>query len=295
MAIHLVTGKAGTDHVKSENAGSLNAGIIGLGTYFLETGTQLAATMINANTVRITDGDLSMQGRHVTIEDGDHEDLAVENGTQQQLRHDLVVVRYEKLAQSPNTEKVTLKVIKGTPADSDPQDPEYEAGDIRGGDLVAEEPIWRIPLDGISVGEPERMCATVKPLASYQAVSLVGHGTATFSGNCTGAVEVWAYDVGDGSLMVQAMCNANHGAYISFRAAGAYNAVALTLPEGYYVPGIYFDTPLFAQNSDLSASCQISSAGELLIILSCSRSASGYGMSSRCLMFRPGLDLGLRN
>ena len=165
MAIHLVTGKAGTDHVKSENAGSLNAGIIGPGTYFLETGTQLAATMVNANTVRITDGDLSMQGRHVTVEDGDHEDLTVENGTQQQLRHDLVVVRYEKLAQSPNTEKVTLKVIKGTPADSDPQDPEYEAGDIRGGDLVAEEPIWRIPLDGISVGEPERMCATVKSLA----------------------------------------------------------------------------------------------------------------------------------
>lgn len=165
MAIHLVTGKAGTDHVKSENAGSLNAGIIGPGTYFLETGTQLAATMVNANTVRITDGDLSMQGRHVTIEDGDHEDLTVENGTQQQLRHDLVVVRYEKLAQSPNTEKVTLKVIKGTPADSDPQDPEYEVGDIRGGDLVAEEPIWRIPLDGISVGEPERTCATVKSLA----------------------------------------------------------------------------------------------------------------------------------
>ena len=165
MAIHLVTGKAGTDHVKSENAGSLNAGIIGPGTYFLETGAQLAATMVNANTVRISDGDLSLQGRHVTIEDGDHEDLTVENGTQQQLRHDLVVVRYEKLAQSPNTEKVTLKVIKGTPADSDPQDPEYEAGDIRGGDLVAEEPIWRIPLDGISVGEPERMCATVKSLA----------------------------------------------------------------------------------------------------------------------------------
>ena len=179
MAIHLVTGKAGTDHVKSENAGSLNAGIIGPGTYFLETGTQLAATMVNANTVRITDGDLSLQGRHVTIEDGDHEDLTVENGTQQQLRHDLVVVRYEKLAQAPNTEKVTLKVIKGTPADSDPQDPEYEAGDIRGGDLVAEEPIGRIPLDGISVGEPERMCATVPTISGAARAKLLWSGSLT--------------------------------------------------------------------------------------------------------------------
>ena len=199
MAIHLVTGKAGTDHVKSENAGSLNAGIIGPGTYFLETGTQLAATMVNANTVRITDGDLSMQGRHVTVEDGDHEDLTVENGTQQQLRHDLVVVRYEKLAQSPNTEKVTLKVIKGTPADSDPQDPEYEVGDIRGGDLVAEEPIWRIPLDGISVGEPERMCATVKSLAGGLRFQQLWSGSVR---NPNQPVTIPAPGIGDYSLVL---------------------------------------------------------------------------------------------
>lgn len=167
--MELVTGKAGRDHVLSEQAGSMHAGIFGTGTYVLGTGSKLAATMVNSNTVRIADGDLMMQGRHCTIAEGQHEDLTVQNGTQNQRRSDLVVARYERLAEEPRTESVELKVVKGEPSDGEPEDPEIEDGDILGGDLVSEVALYRIPLDGISVGDPEPLFDLLSPMSQIEA------------------------------------------------------------------------------------------------------------------------------
>ena len=82
--MELVTGHAGSDHVRSALAGSMHAGIVGTGTYALGTGSRLAATMQSANVVRIADGDLMVQGRHATIEAGQYDELTIQNGTQAQ-------------------------------------------------------------------------------------------------------------------------------------------------------------------------------------------------------------------
>ena len=166
--MQLVTGHTGADHVKSDQAGAMHAGLAGTGTYVLGTGGKLAATMLNANTVSIADGDLMLQGRHCSIAYGETDELTVQNGTQAQKRHDLVVARYEKLDTEPRTESVTLKVIKGTPSDGDAEDPGYEEGDILAGDLVAEVPLYRIPLDGITVGEPVPLFDVLVPMAELQ-------------------------------------------------------------------------------------------------------------------------------
>ena len=176
----------------------MHAGIVGTGTYVLGTGSKLAATMLNANTVSIADGDLMLQGRHCSIAHGETDELTVQNGTQAQKRNDLVVARYEMLGTEPRTESVALKVIKGTPSDGEPEDPEYEEGDIRAGDLVAEVPLYRIPLDGISVGDPVPLFDVLLPMAELQSdidelrdsvsrLPIVASGTARVSGTFSGS------------------------------------------------------------------------------------------------------------
>ena len=101
-----------------------------------------------------------MQGRHIRIEAGETVNLTLENGTQGQYRNDLVVCRYTK--EASGVEKAELAVIKGTPATSNPEDPAYTAGDIQAGDLLAEMPLYRIPLDGITVGTPVQLFTVLK-------------------------------------------------------------------------------------------------------------------------------------
>lgn len=154
MAMQIVTGYTGTAHIKSAHDRSRNAGVVGKGSYVLSTGNMLAAKMQTANTLRIVDGDLMLQGTHATIEAGTHEDLTIDNGTQGMKRNDLVVARYERLSGEPKTESVTLRVIKGSPSSGAAADPAHVEGDVLNGDLVAEMPLYRVPIDGITPGEP---------------------------------------------------------------------------------------------------------------------------------------------
>ena len=178
--MELVTGHAGSDHVRSALAGSMHAGIVGTGTYALGTGSRLAATMQSANVVRIADGDLMVQGRHATIEAGQYDELTIQNGTQAQKRNDLVVAHYERKTSSPYTESMDLRVIKGTPTSGTPTDPEYQEGDILAGDAVVEVPLYRIPLDGITPGDPVPLFDVLLPMADlWDSVSHVAFGVAS--------------------------------------------------------------------------------------------------------------------
>lgn len=168
MGLQIVTGYTGTAHIKSAHDRARNAGTVGTGSYVMRTGNMLAAKMQSANTLRIVDGDLMMQGVHATVEAGTHEDLTIDNGTQGKKRNDLVVARYERLAGEPKTESVTLRVIKGEPSDGAAADPAHTEGDILGGDLVAEMPLYRVPIDGITPGEPVALFETVPTIAELR-------------------------------------------------------------------------------------------------------------------------------
>ena len=94
--LHLVTGYAGEEHITSNDQGSFNAALMGNGEFVLERGKQFAAQVLSNNKVRIFDGDLLMQGRHIRLKEDTYVDLFFENGTQNYMRSDLIVVRYEK-------------------------------------------------------------------------------------------------------------------------------------------------------------------------------------------------------
>lgn len=160
--LHLVTGYHGTDHVTAADQGSLYAGIFGTGNYVLNRGSKLAATVVTSNHVRIADGDIILQGRHIRLSDGMTVDLTIENGAQGLLRNDLIVARYSRNASS-GIEEAKLVVIKGVAVSADPVDPEYNTGDLLTDNAeIADFPLYRIPLDGITVGTPVQLFEVVE-------------------------------------------------------------------------------------------------------------------------------------
>lgn len=150
--MHLVTGYAGKDHITAADQGSWNAAVVGSGEYVLKKGSQLAATVMTNNQIRIADGDILMQGRHIRLNEGSYVDLAISNGAQGYKRNDLIVVRYTKNS-STGVEEANLVVIKGTATTGTASDPAYTDGDIiTEHDLQNDMPLYRVPLNGITVG-----------------------------------------------------------------------------------------------------------------------------------------------
>lgn len=166
--LHLVTGRAGTPHVTAADHGSLHAGIFGEGEYVLNRGSKFTPTVISNNTIRIADGDIVMQGRHIRLDEGTYIDLTIENGTQGYFRNDLIVVRYIKDVQT-GAESADLAVIKGTASAGTAMDPEYTVGDIINDHVsLAEMPLFRVPLNGLNV-------QTLVPL--YEEASFLADGS----------------------------------------------------------------------------------------------------------------------
>lgn len=152
MAIELVTGKKGTQHITSSQHGKLYAGIVGTGEYvFGNIGSACAASIVTANEIAIADGIILMQGREIEI------DLAgvsvnIDSGTQGNYRNDLIVVTYNKEA-TTSLEESTITVIKGEifPDASAVVDPDYTHGDILNGEIYNEMPLYRVSLNGVNV------------------------------------------------------------------------------------------------------------------------------------------------
>ena len=157
----LVTGHAGKAHATAEQAAGLNAGILGLDDYVLNVHDKLKITVVSANKVTIGTGELVMQGRHVS--QGTPEDLIVTNGSQGQKRNDLIVCRYAKGSQS--IESAKLVVVRGTPTTGTPTDPALNTTSPLDGGTTYDMPLYRIPLDGITIGTPVALFNVLKPMS----------------------------------------------------------------------------------------------------------------------------------
>ena len=157
--LHLVTGYLGYDHISAEDQGAFNAALIGNGQFVLKKGYVFRADIIDSVTIRVHDGELMMCGRFVRMEPNTWVDLAIDSGTVGMKRNDLIAVRYTKDANT-GVESVNLVVIKGTAVASNPVDP--ACTDTKGEDdnlengraTLHEYPLWRIPIDGTTVGTP---------------------------------------------------------------------------------------------------------------------------------------------
>lgn len=159
--VELVTGHAGKAHATAEQAAGLNAGILGLDDYVLDVHDKFKITVVSANKVTIGTGELVMQGRHVS--QGTPEDLIVTNGSQGQKRNDLIVCRYTKGSQS--IESAKLVVVRGTPTTGTPTDPALNTTSPLDGGTTYDMPLYRIPLDGITIGTPVPLFNVLRPMS----------------------------------------------------------------------------------------------------------------------------------
>ena len=155
--MEIITGYTGKPHVTSEQDRDVNIGVVGGGSYVLQTGMQLAAEVSSNNEIKIRDGVLMHQGCTASIKKNTYDSLIIINGSQGMKRIDLIVARYEK-NQDNGIESLDLKVIQGTPAESTPTVPEYTEGDIQAGDYVADMPMYQVIIDGLNITEVKKVC-----------------------------------------------------------------------------------------------------------------------------------------
>ena len=154
--MEIITGYTGKPHVTSEQDRDVNIGVVGEGSYVLRTGMQLAAEVSSNNEIKIRDGVLMHQGCTASIKKNTYDSLAITNGSQGMKRVDLIVARYEK-NQDSGIESLDLKVIQGTPSESNPAAPQYTEGDIQAGDYVADMPLYQVIIEGLNITEVKEM------------------------------------------------------------------------------------------------------------------------------------------
>lgn len=183
MSMTIITGYRGEPHVDSQHDRDTNIGIFGDGTYILDVGSKMAATVISANEVDIADGILVAEGCTATILRGTHEAMAIDNGTQGMLRTDLIVARYTKNS-GTGVEDMQLAVVKGTPAASNPATPSHTTGSIAAGDTTVDFPLYEVHLDGISIDSVTCLVNTVA-IAKSTAITALQSALTTLQSSLT--------------------------------------------------------------------------------------------------------------
>ena len=157
--VHLVTGYAGYEHIKSADQRAFNAAFFGDGQNVLDFGNKFAASIIDNNTVRVLDGEGMMFGGHFRIEPNTHEDVTITTGTAGTNRIDLICVTYEK-NEEDGTEQTYLEVIKGTAASS-PQVPAYTTGNLLEGAILNQMPLYKVTINGVQLIKIEPLFETI--------------------------------------------------------------------------------------------------------------------------------------
>ena len=160
--MNIISGYRGEPHVTSQQFRNISIGAFGLGAHIVNgVGSELAATVISANEIEISDGLCVCEGCTAEVAYGTTESVTIENGDQGMLRTDLIVARYTKEA-STGVEDLQLAVIKGTPAASNPATPAYNTGSIAGGDSPVDFPLYAVHLNGISIDSVEKLVGTLQ-------------------------------------------------------------------------------------------------------------------------------------
>lgn len=169
MAFEIVDGRTGNPHISSEDLACFNEAIIGESNCVFEWGNEFACTMSDANTATVASGAGMVGGKRFWNQASTN--VTIQSGTQGQNRNDLIVARYD--ITDDGIESITPKVIKGTATTGTATDPSVTDDDL---------PLYRIPLSGISVGQPVKLFEPIQSITSFRdSISREEYGIATSS------------------------------------------------------------------------------------------------------------------
>ena len=184
MTVELITGQGSTDHIGSEDIGEYQAYTFGTGCYVLNG---CECTVVDSNTVRIAKGMMLIEGRHVRVKGS--EDLKIQSGSTGLKRNDLIVVHYTR--DSNRIEDAPLAVIPGTATEGAATDPSYVQGSVLAEDSAADFPLYRIPIDGLAVGDPVLLMDRQEPFVGHK------HSADEINGIALKAYPVGAYYISE--------------------------------------------------------------------------------------------------
>ena len=233
MGVKLMTGATGEQNIQAADDRECLAGITGLDSYVFPTGSQLKATLVDANTVTIGTGAGSLQGSRFRC--STTTTVNIQSGTQGQYRHDIVGLHFSR--ETSGREGLEFQVLTGEPAASEgaATDPAYTAGDLLKGDAEAFMPLYRVKLSGVNAADPEPMFSVLTPLATI-GDSVSPKLLATTKGTASAAI-----DVSGASLLVVVAKNNYVGITTATVpvAALSNNVDTVHLAGGYRASGLY--------------------------------------------------------
>ena len=180
--MELVTGRAGSPHITSQQDRQKHQGLWGTGAYILKTGNNLEPVVQSSNSIQIKDGALMTQGALISVKVGTVDEVTIANGSQGMQRKDVIVARYT-YNQGANTEKAEWAVVQGTPVASNPQIPQITEGDIQAGDVTVDTAVFIVTLDGINITAVDVVPETAPDMEEIKAMldELNGKMTGAFS------------------------------------------------------------------------------------------------------------------
>nr|DAH61242.1 MAG TPA: hypothetical protein [Caudoviricetes sp.] len=222
MGVKLMTGATGEQNIQAADDRECLAGITGLDSYVFPTGSQLKATLVDANTVTIGTGAGSLQGSRFRC--STTTTVNIQSGTQGQFRHDIVGLHFSR--ETSGREGLEFQVLTGEPAASEgaAADPEYTAGDLLKGDAEAFMPLYRVKLSGINASDPEPMFSVLTPLSTLRDSVSELKSDYVFKAVDTGSIEFCRV----GGIVVMNMYN------IVAKVSGPWGtALVGTVPEGF--------------------------------------------------------------
>lgn len=264
MAFEIVDGMTGTKHISSDDLSALNIATIGKADCVLKYGDDFALTMASANSATLGTGVGMVGGKRFWNQAATS--LTIQSGTQGQKRNDLVVARYAKT--SAGIESITPVVIKGTPTTGTASDPEVTANDLK---------LWRVPLDGISVGEPVKLFEPVASLAtlgdSVSRIKIASGGANIYGCNVTldvsyiPAIQSLVFDTKGSGYMTTGTQTGN-----SFK--------ALTLPSDYRPSNERAVCILANLQLKFGVALRVQTNGDVMFDISSSDPMRGFGWPS---------------
>lgn len=162
--VNIVTGYVGKPHIQAAEQGLFNGGVCG-DKVVLPTNQQFSYILNSNNSITIQSGDLVNQGRHITIPFNSSETLTIDNGKAGYNRIDTVVMRYERDS-STSVESAKLLLIKGTPSTTAAIAPKVISGNIYGGAIKDDFPLYNINITDLSVTSVSQLFNVTTPLDS---------------------------------------------------------------------------------------------------------------------------------
>lgn len=145
-------------NVTAQNDADLYSGFVGSGSYVFATGNQMAASIVDNNTVRISDGIAIKEGRAFTIPVNSYDEFNIPNGTQGNVVY--YYLGYHIYTADDGKEEIETVVTTN----------QTDVNSLRGGNTEMNIWLYKAKLNGLVLESVSALFDLVTPMMSYPTI-----------------------------------------------------------------------------------------------------------------------------